>query len=135
MNPLIISPIVSLLTRVIDKAVPDTEQANKLRAELSQQLVLSQGEELKGAIDLIKAEAQGASWLQRNWRPLLMLVIVSIVGNNYLIAPYVNAIFGAETAPILTLPERLWDLMTLGVGGYIAGRSGEKIMSVYKEKN
>jgi hypothetical protein len=29
---------------------------------------------------------------------------------------------------ILELPNGLWALLNVGVGGYVAGRSGEKIM-------
>jgi hypothetical protein len=35
---------------------------------------------------------------------------------------------------VLALPDRLWDLMTLGVGGYVVGRTGEKITQRWKEK-
>ncbi len=76
------------------------------------------------------AEATGESWLQRNWRPILMLTIVGIVANNYLLVPYMQMI-GVQ-ATLLDLPDRLWNLMTLGVGGYIAGRTGEKIIETWK---
>lgn len=82
--------------------------------------------------NIIIAEATGQSWLQKNWRPLLMLVIVTIVANNYIIVPYIQ-LFGVQ-AVMLDLPDKLWNLMTLGVGGYIAGRSGEKIVTTWKGK-
>ena len=87
---------------------------------------------LQARMRVILAEAGGESWAQRNWRPILMLVIVAIVANNYLLAPYLGAVFG--TGLSLELPERLWDLMTLGVGGYIAGRSVEKTAERIKGK-
>ena len=74
---------------------------------------------------IIKAEAQGHSWIQRNWRPVLMLTIVAIVANNYLLFPYMQA-FGIKAVQ-LDLPDHLWNLMKIGVGGYILGRSGEGI--------
>ncbi|MFZ5653158.1 MAG: 3TM-type holin [Pseudomonadota bacterium] len=129
-----IPALSDLLGKVIDRAVPDRDQANKLRAELTTQLLSQSSAELQGAVDIIKAEAQGSSWLQRNWRPILMLTIVAIVANNYLVSPWLNAIFGADTAPILDLPERLWALMNLGVGGYVAGRSGEKMVALWRGK-
>ena len=61
-----------------------------------------------------------------------MTVIVAIVANNYLLAPYLDAMFGAGLQ--LELPEQLWNLMTMGVGGYIAGRSGEKIAGTLRGK-
>ena len=82
--------------------------------------------------DIIVAEAQGESWLQRNWRPILMLVCVIIVANNYIVFPYLHLVF-PESVIMLELPDWLWKLMMLGVGGYIAGRSGEKIVDNWKK--
>lgn len=86
--------------------------------------------ELEGAIKgaqakIIIAEAQGKSWIQRNWRPLLMVTIVTIIANNYLLAPYLS--IWTDKVKVLELPERLWGLMEIGVGGYIASRGLEKL--------
>lgn len=129
---LIVSSIGALIGKAIDRAVPDKDEAARLTSAITMEVMRHAGAELQGAVDIIKAEAQGESWLQRNWRPVLMLTIVAIVGNNYLVAPYLNAIFGAGAAPVLELPERLWDLMTLGVGGYVAGRTVEKAVATWK---
>lgn len=69
---------------------------------------------------IIESEAKGESWLQRNWRPLLMCICMFIVFNNYVLVPYFQL-------PVTTLDEHIWTLMDLGVGGYVAGRSLEKI--------
>jgi len=76
---------------------------------------------------VIIAEAQGESWLQRNWRPLLMVMFGVIIGNNYIIMPYVEMFAGAEYAVRLEIPTDMWSLLKLGVSGYIVGRSAEKI--------
>lgn len=81
----------------------------------------------QSAASVIIAEAQGQSWLQRNWRPMLMLVIIAIVANNYLIYPYAT-MFSDKFIP-LELPTQLWTLMEIGVGGYIVGRSAEKVLA------
>lgn len=38
--------------------------------------------------------------------------------------------FGVGLA--LDLPERLWDLMTLGVGGYVVGRTVERGVDLWR---
>ncbi|WP_442489390.1 3TM-type holin [Halomonas litopenaei] len=121
----ILGTVAGPVMEVIDQAVTDKDQANRLKAELRHRLIDQQDAGLQARMKVILAEATGESWLQRNWRPLLMTVIVAIVANNYLLAPYLGAMFGVGLQ--LELPEQLWNLMTLGVGGYIAGRSGEKI--------
>jgi hypothetical protein len=119
-----LSTIVGPLFGVIDKAVTDKDEANRLKQQIQSQLIDSKDSVVKAQMEIILAEAQGESWAQRNWRPVLMLVIVAIIANNYLLAPYLGAMFGVGLT--LPLPDALWDLMTLGVGGYIAGRSVEK---------
>lgn len=61
-----------------------------------------------------------------------MLVFVLIIFNNYIIFPYAMA-FGWSTAPMLPIPPEMWTLLTVGLGGYIASRGGEKMMKSYKE--
>ena len=130
----IIGPIIEKILGVVDKAIPDKDLAEKLKSELQSQMLnldySAVEKEIEARAKIIVAEAQGESWLQRNWRPILMLTIVTIVANNYLIFPYLSAMFGIGMK--LDLPDALWNLMTLGVGGYIAGRSGEKIIETWK---
>lgn len=77
---------------------------------------------------IINTEMQG-NWLQRSWRPLLMLIVIFIILNNYVLLPYFP-----NTMEMLELPEHLWDILKLGVGGYVAGRSVEKAVNIYKRK-
>ena len=75
--------------------------------------------------NVIIAESVGESWLQRNWRPVLMMVLIAIVANNYIIIPWLSTFW--DNAPNVPIPDKVWTLLTAGVGGYIVGRSGEKI--------
>jgi hypothetical protein len=34
---------------------------------------------------------------------------------------------------VIDLPRELWNLLQIGVGGYIVGRSGEKMVDKWKE--
>ena len=128
----ILGTVAGPVSDVIDKAITDKDEANRLKAEIQHRLIDRQDAALQAQMKIILAEATGESWLQRNWRPLLMTVIVAIIANNYLLAPYLGAMFGVGLQ--LELPEHMWNLMTLGVGGYIAGRSGEKIAGTLNGK-
>lgn len=86
---------------------------------------------VKGQTAIVLAETQGQSWLQRNWRPMLMLVIVIIIANNYILFPCIG-IF-TDKVEVLNLPDKLWDLMMIGVGGYIGGRTVEKGIDRWKK--
>ena len=60
-----------------------------------------------------------------------MLVAIAIIAMNYLVFPIVAIFYPALQETQLVLPDQLWNLLTLGVGGYIVGRSGEKMIDKY----
>jgi hypothetical protein len=132
----IIGNVIDGIFGTIDKLVLDKDEAAKLKAEIQlQTMKLDYGAfeaEINARSAIIQAEAKGESWTQRNWRPILMLSIVAIIVNNYLVFPYMD-LFGYQ-ATLLELPDRMWGLMEIGVGGYVLGRSGEKIITqVFKK--
>ena len=125
----ILSAILPMVFKTIDKHVPDTDAANAIRADLTAELLARDSEEMKQAASIIIAEAKGESWLQRSWRPVLMFVFIAIIAREYLISPMLFA----DHVP-MDLREEFWTLLQLGVTGYIGGRSGEKIAAVVAER-
>ncbi len=92
--------------------------------------------------EILKNETSG-NRLQRNWRPILMLVFGGIIVYQYFLVQAVNAVlimFTVEyqgdllSIPQFILPDRFWTLLEIGVGGYIAGRSLEKIVPNVSQK-
>ena len=53
----IIAPLAKMLFSTVDKAIPDKDLAEKLKAQLNTQLLLSSTEELKAAASIVEAEA------------------------------------------------------------------------------
>ena len=78
----------------------------------------------------IVAEATSEHFIAANWRPITMLSFVAIIVNNYIIAPYLG--FFGYPVPVLDIPPDMWSLLQIGIGGYIAGRSAEKAVKIYK---
>lgn len=126
MNPAIVPIIGSALGKIIDKVLPDKDKALEVKRELELDLHDLNRSELKGAIDIILAEAQGESWLQRNWRPMLMLWFAGLVGAHWLGFTPENL-----SEPVII---KLLAIVQVGIGGYIVGRSGEKIMKEFKKQ-
>ena len=86
---------------------------------------------MQAASIIILAEASSGSWLTNSWRPALMWICIIVIFNNYILMPFVNVIFG--TTLYLDIPDPMWNLLTIGVGGYIAGRSAEKVATNWKK--
>ncbi len=126
----LLSTIIGPIAGIIDKAVPDADLRRQLKQEIKAKLIDQETVLTQAARDVLVAEAQGTSWMQRNWRPLTMLTFTAIIANNYLIAPYVQAFGGI--AVVLDIPDGMWNLLTMGLGGYVIGRTLEKTGSRFR---
>lgn len=117
-----IDTILSIGGKVIDRIWPDPkqrEQAQLALLELAQKGDLA---ELQAAASIVQTEAASTHWLAANWRPLLMLTFGGLIVARW---------FG-WAAPNLSEAEyiKLWDIVQLGLGGYVIGRSVEKVAPV-----
>ena len=129
----LIATVIKKVADVIDQKVEDKDLANKLKFEIQSTILDKEytriEQELNAQKEVIVAEATGHSWLQRNWRPITMLVFVYIVAHNYIVAP----LFSLKELPI---PPDMWSLLKIGIGGYVIGRSVEKTVPlIVRAKN
>tara|TARA_R110001592_G_scaffold73837_3_gene224897 strand:+ start:114 stop:506 length:393 start_codon:yes stop_codon:yes gene_type:complete len=118
--------VIGDIGKVIDNLFTSDEERIEARNKIMQVLKEKELELQKMQTDVIIAEAKG-NWIQRSWRPLLMLSFGFIVIYNKFAAP----LFGW---PIPILEEEFWNLLQIGIGGYVVGRTGEKMMKTYVDK-
>lgn len=137
--PIWVVDLVKPLAELVDKFTLSKEEKKQLELQLLglqiglvEKTLEYESRLFEAKRDIIVAEAKGESWLQRSWRPLLMLVFASIVAWQYLFRPMLAGMFPG--LPVVELPEHLWYLLEIGVGGYIVGRSGEKIAANLSKK-
>ena len=104
------------------------DPAEKLKAEIETTKLISlafdqvidfEKERVIQGAKNVRADAHSDSWLQRSWRPILMLGFGFTV-----IAHYFG--FTPETISVQEA-EALMKVVQWGMGGFIAGRSAEKI--------
>ena len=119
-----IAPLAKMLFSTVDKAIPDKDLAEKLKAQLNTELLKSSTEQLKAAASIVEAEAK-SGWFSASWRPLLMYVLIFILVWTYIIGPVIKLMIG--TVITFELPGDVWTLLQIGLGGYVVGRSGESI--------
>ncbi len=111
--------VVKEVGKVIDGLFTSDEERLKAKNEVFKVLQEQQLELQKLQTEIVLAEANG-NWLQRSWRPILMLAFGFIV-------IYVKFIAPLFSLPIPPLENEFWNLLQLGIGGYVVGRSAEKI--------
>lgn len=121
-----ISNIFEPAVKLVDELHTSDEEKLKLQAqikavenELLAKVIDYESKLLEGKTAIITAEATGQSWMQRNWRPVTMLTFLVLV---------VCDSFGWLPSP---LAGDAWTLLQIGLGGYVAGRSAEKMTQQY----
>ena len=127
-----VAPLAKTLLGTIDKAVPDKDLAQKIKAEFNNELLNADMSKFKAAADIVNSEAKSQHWITATWRPMLMYCLIIIVFNNYILMPYIKYFFGVEIT--LEIPQDLWTLLQIGLGGYVVGRSGESIAKNFKKQ-
>lgn len=114
-----------LIGNVLDKIFPDKTKAMEAKAKLMEMAQAGELKELEAAAQIITAEANSEHWLTANWRPITMLTFVALIVAHWL----------GWTAPGLTEDQvlSLLDIVKVGLGGYVVGRSAEKVAKEWKK--
>jgi len=129
--------LLSIGTKLIDKLIPDPAQ--KAAAQLELMRAEREGELAKIKTDLsaILAEAQSADPYTSRARPSFLYVVYILI--LWCIPMGVMSIFNPEAAAafatgvkswLQAIPEHLWEVFGFVMGGYIFGRSLEKMKGV-----
>lgn len=115
--------LVEPVTDLVSEAILDKDKAAELKAQIfgmqlafSTKLMEYEAKLLELRASIINTESTGHSWLQRNWRPITMLTFLFLV---------VMDSFGVLAT---ALAPEAWTLLQIGLGGYVTGRSIEKIV-------
>ena len=119
----VLTGAVEPITKLVDDLHTSEEERLQIKSQLfamqsqlSSQLMDYEKAQLRAKSQLMLAEAQGTSWLQRNWRPITMLTFLALV------------VLDAFGLLAFRLASEAWTLLQLGLGGYVVGRSVEKIV-------
>ena len=133
----LIGQIFKPATELIDNLHTSEEEKLQQKAVLLQLQTdfLIQGlqyeeEQMKQKAAIITAEAKSESWITRSWRPITMLAFVAAT------MAYWFGLTPDDLPPEAV--ESMFFLVQIGVGGYVTGRSLEKVVpaavSAFKEK-
>lgn len=109
--------------KMIDDVHTSEEEKLQQKAQLLdlQMTFMTQGldyemEQLKARQEIILAETKSESWITRNWRPITMLTFLALV------------VLDQIGLLQFRLASEAWTLLQLGLGGYVVGRSVEKVV-------
>lgn len=122
-----ISALFDIGGKLIDRLWPDPTQAAQAKLKLFEMQQTGELAKLAADTDLAKAgaaivqaEAASKNWLASSWRPVAMYVFIGLIVARW---------FGYGAANLQPAEYlELWTLVKIGMGGYVIGRSAEKIV-------
>jgi hypothetical protein len=139
MDPITLSSIFGIGSKIIDKLFPDPAQKAQAQLELLKMQQAGDLDEIKVQLSAIIAEAQSTDpWTSRARPSFLYVVYVLLLWS---IPMGVLTIFRPEAAAAFTLgfkawmsaiPEPVLTLFGVVMTGYVAGRSWEKVRGATK---
>ena len=115
-----ISEAIKAVGDVVDNVVTNDEERQKAKKELTEVVTKFTTDIAASQAEVLKVELSG-NWLQRSWRPVIMLAFGFIILYEFFFARVFNL-------PLSGLPDRFFDLLEIGLGGYVIGRSVEKVI-------
>lgn len=132
MDPLTIGSLIGVGKEIISRVWPDPkDQAEEFRKleELRQKGDLAELQAyiqvMQARLAVIQSEATSEHFLTANWRPIVMLVFTGLIVARW---------FGLSAEGITESEYiEIWEILKLGIGGYVIGRSAEKVVKEYKK--
>ena len=124
----LIAGIFKPAAELVDELHTSTEEKLKAKGHLldvqaaaMQRVFDYEARMLEAKSKIVHAEASSKHWLTANWRPITMLTFLTlVVGDSLGWLPN-------------SLNKEAWFLLEIGLGGYVIGRSGEKIAKTLKK--
>ena len=137
MDPITLSGIFSIGSKIIDKIFPDPEQKAKAQLELLQMKQNGELEQVKVQLSAIITEAQSADpWTSRARPSFLYVVYILLLwslpmGVLFIFNPDAAARFtDGFKAWMNAIPESILTLFGTVMLGYVVGRSWEKTKGI-----
>lgn len=101
----------------------------QLQVEFLEEALNYEKAQLEAKSRIIEAEAKSEHWLTSTWRPITMLIFVAATTAHW---------FGFTPELPQETVDQMFTLIQIGVGGYLTGRSVEKvtpaIVRAFKER-
>ena len=120
----IVDSVVGVFSKIQDRKMTEAE----IRGEVERAVLRTISEVTRSQADVITAETRAEDWLTRNWRPIVALT--SFFSYWYVIVAYPH-LSAWGLLPKLGFGEagleNLFYLTAVCVGGYVGGRTVEKV--------
>lgn len=112
---LIFGPIVNLFNSIVGIFSKKTPSATAVNIDQTVENIAQTAAKTNATNDgarNVYAEITGKSWMERNWRDILMLLLISIILNNTWGVTYLHA-------KEIIMTQNMWYMLYIGLTGFV----------------
>lgn len=133
-----IGTIVETIGKVLERVIPDPNKRMEVELEMNKALIASQGQIYESMKDVMVADAQSESWMTRNARPATVFWSLGTI-SWVVISGTIDGLTGTHILQptiqaLKQVPSDLWNVVLVGIGGYILAKGGVDAVKAYKGK-
>ena len=144
-TPLDVASVVTGLLKPVHSLIDELKFSGEEKAKAKLQLYGAEialagrmleyeAEVMQAKAKIITAEAEGASAIQRMWRPITALSFVFLTLYNIIFQPLLQWFLNwvapeMDKLPIIEIPTWIGVCITTMIGGYVVSRGAEKVTS------
>ena len=132
-TPSFLTPVANIVNTVVDRLVPDTQAAQKLKDQITLELSEAQLKGQFAQLEINKTEAASSSLFVAGGRPFIMWVGGAGFAVQYVLVPligYAYSLFGHAAPPPMQLDPMLNEVLFGILGLNIGVRTYEKVKGV-----
>jgi hypothetical protein len=116
-----ITAIIASISGILNKIIPDANKRMEVEGEIQRALIANQAAIYDAMKEVMAADSASESVLTRNARPLVVMWCMVMITWVVL-----SPVFGLQTETIdaiKAVPGDLWNLVMVGIGGYILAKT------------
>ena len=111
----VLQNVIREIGDIVNRLSVSSKEKQKIQEEIQALVYRYKGELVREQSAAVGEEIRG-NWLQKSWRPIVMLLLTLVI---------LCGVFTGSS--VLADTSRFWDLLEIGIGGYVIGRSGETL--------
>lgn len=116
-----ITAIIASISGILARIIPDPDKRMQAEVEIQRALYANQSAIYDAMKSVMAADAASEGWATRNARPIVVFWCLGTI--SWVI---ISPMFGLQAATITAIkavPGDLWNLVMVGIGGYILAKS------------
>jgi hypothetical protein len=130
-----IPQMVTSVSQIVNKFVPDRDQQIKIQAELQQQLIQIEADAAKSQAAINQTEAASPNLFVSGWRPSVGWVCATAFAWQFVGQPafsFFYTLYTKQPAPVIALDHDALNTVLFGLLGLGGFRTWEKVKGVAK---